>query len=196
MKMVSIRSSTIRRYGHVRVGVALFFLLIVVVVMMFLHSNRSPNLDRQTDDRWLMGNLSAKCKIPYLEVLVRGEQLKSGNWLCSSLLASFHRKASIHSCRCGHWHSYLSVNPMNYNLTSVGRYAHGWNSGVNIIGLINHFLIVLDLSQHHKRKSILYCKSIQEPMVGNLTEPEDEHTTINLPNGHKIKLPLKFISLY
>lgn len=66
--------------------------------------------------------------------------------------------------------------------TSLARYVHGLDSGMNIIGLTNHFLI----SQVEMCNS--YCKSCQEPRAGELIGPRGERITAILLNGHNIKL--------
>lgn len=76
-------------------------------------------------------------------------------------------------------------------------YAHRCNSVKNAKGVINHFLVGFKI--HIVEGNMLNTsQSGQEPMVVELIDPRGECTILFFffLNGHRMKLPSKFISLY
>lgn len=79
-------------------------------------------------------------------------------------------------------------------MTSPAGYAQGYNSNKEVMGVAKHFLVGFKADLQEETHA-WYCKSDQEPTVGELTGPRDEPATIIELNGHCIKLLSKFISL-
>lgn len=75
-------------------------------------------------------------------------------------------------------------------MLGLAKYAHGCTTGVKIMGVRNHFLVGFKECFTGGNA----CRSGQEAMIRELTDPRDETTTIILLNGHNIKLPSAFVS--
>lgn len=66
------------------------------------------------------------------------------------------------------------MNPEGYNNDQPVQY----NSGMNVIGVTNYFLI--EFKSPQERTHAWYCRPSQEPMAGEVIGPRREHTIILL----------------
>lgn len=60
-------------------------------------------------------------------------------------------------------------------MTAMTRYIHGFNTGTNIIETTNHSLIEVKTYSTYAKQ----CKSSQETVVVDFTDPKGEPTTVN-----------------
>lgn len=75
-------------------------------------------------------------------------------------------------------------------MTGLTRYAHWYNSIMNLMA-INSFLIGFKIAPQERTHTWYYKHVATEVLC-----PKGECNTVILLNGHRIKLPSKYLALY
>lgn len=81
-------------------------------------------------------------------------------------------------------------------MPGMTRYAHGYNSLMNVTGVTNHFLTGFKACSTGSATHARNCKSDQKPMAQDFTAPSGNSITTILLNGYNIKLASKLIFLF